>query len=281
MTSAVIIVLREVLEAMLLICMLMASSSAMGFRLRWLAPALIAGLSGALAYALLLEEISMAFEGFGQEIVNSLLLIATALLLAAHNFFAVRCLVSSDTCAVNAKVVLAILIGAAATGITREGSEIYLYAYSYGLVAGDATSVLSGGAIGAGIGLSLGTFIYYGLRTLPARACLQVSCVIALIIGAGMMSQAALFLAQADILPATELLWDSSGLIRESSLLGELLQAAIGYEASPTLVQISLHLGAVLISLVAMVLGYFSIGDRRQAAVKKIAVGQVAVRKDA
>lgn len=266
MTSAVIIVLREVLEAMLLICMLMASSSAMGFKLRWLVPALLAGLSGALAYALLLEQISMSFEGFGQEIVNSLLLIMTSILLAAHNFFAVRSLVSSNGPGAHSQAVLAVLIGAAAMGVTREGSEIYLYAYSYGLVAGDVTSVLSGGAIGAGIGLSLGTFIYYGLKTLPPRRCLQFSCAIALIIGAGMMSQAALFLAQADILPATEPLWDSSSLIMESSLLGELLQAAIGYEASPTLVQISLHLGAVLLSVAAMLLGYLSLHERRKVA---------------
>ncbi|MDP1931598.1 MAG: hypothetical protein Q8L60_09085 [Gammaproteobacteria bacterium] len=266
MTSAVIIVLREVLEAMLLICMLMASSSAMKLTLRWLVPALVAGLGGALAYAVFLESISMSFEGFGQEIINSSLLVATMLLLAAHNFFVIRYLNSPTSIANDSCLLVFVLVGAAALGITREGSEIYLYAYSYGLVAGDETSVLAGGAIGAGIGLSLGTFIYYGLKTLTPRHCLVLSCGIALIIGAGMTSQAALFLAQADILPATEPLWDSSALLRESSLLGELLQAAIGYEASPTLVQISLHLGAVLLSIAAMVLGYFSLAGNRKTA---------------
>lgn len=82
MTDAVVIVLREVLEAMLLICMLMASSTAMGYRFRWMMLALLLGVCGATAYALRLEQISMAFEGFGQEIVNSTLLIAIAVLLA-------------------------------------------------------------------------------------------------------------------------------------------------------------------------------------------------------
>src|SRR5690554_6203639 len=96
MTDAVVIVLREVLEAMLLICMLMASSHAMGVRFRWLAVALILGISGAGLYALILERISMSFGGFGQEIVNASLLIAIALLLAAHNFLAVRRLRDPD-----------------------------------------------------------------------------------------------------------------------------------------------------------------------------------------
>ncbi|OGT72393.1 MAG: hypothetical protein A3H44_05510 [Gammaproteobacteria bacterium RIFCSPLOWO2_02_FULL_57_10] len=264
MTSAVIIVLREVLEAMLLMCMLMASSSAMGFRLRWLVPALVAGLSGAVIYALLLEEISMSFDGFGQEIINSLLLVMTALLLAAHNFFAVKCLVTPSRIAAHSHWVPMILVGAVAMGIAREGAEIYLYAYSYGLMAGDVTAVLSGGAIGAGIGFSLGTFIYYGLGTLPSARCLQFCCAIALIIGAGMMTQAALYLAQADILPAGEPLWDTSTLISESSLFGELLHAAIGYEASPTLTQIGLNIGAVLLSMIAMWLGYRSGFNRKE-----------------
>ena len=89
MTDAVVIVLREVLEAMLLICMLMATSTAMGYRFRWMPGALALGAAGATLYALRLEQISMAFEGFGQEYLNSGLLIGIAIVLAAHNFVAV------------------------------------------------------------------------------------------------------------------------------------------------------------------------------------------------
>lgn len=256
MTSAVIIVLREVLEAMLLVCMLMASSSAMGLGLRWLVPALVAGLSGALAYALSLEQLSMAFDGFGQEIVNSLLLITTTALLIAFSFFAV-CHVMTGNAREHTRLILVILIATATVGIMREGFEIYLYVYSYGLVADDVTSVMSGGAIGAGIGLSLGTFIYYGLKTFSPRHCVMAGCGLAVIIGSGMASLAALFLSQADILPATEPLWDSSSLIEESSLLGELLQAAIGYEASPTFAQMSIFLGAMLIYAIVMTQAWF------------------------
>ncbi|MDO8272664.1 MAG: FTR1 family protein [Gammaproteobacteria bacterium] len=258
MTSAVIIVLREVLEAVLIICMLLASSSALGLRFRWLPPALLAGLAGAFIYAVFLEDISQAFEGFGQEIVNAVLLLLITLLLLAHNILAMREFKAPQIARLPALSLL-ILSATIAMAIVREGSEIYLYVYSYGVVAGDITSVLSGGAIGAGIGFSLGTFIYFGLRTLSARHCLLFSSFMALVIGAGMSSQAALFLAQADLLSASEPLWDTSALIAESSLPGELLQAVIGYEASPIATQVGMFAGALVLSLAAMGIGIFSV----------------------
>ncbi|MGB4247186.1 MAG: FTR1 family protein [Pseudohongiellaceae bacterium] len=257
MTSAVIIILREVLEAMLLVCMLMASSAAMGYKLRWLPFAILAGFSGAFAYAIFLDEISMAFDGFGQEIVNASLLITIALLLVMHNFIATKRLMTASFFI--HEMVVGLIMGAViAIAMTREGAEIYLYVYSYGLVAGQASSVLAGGAIGAGIGFSFGTFGYYALRALTPRRCLQVSCIIGLVASAGSVSQAARYLTQADLLPSQATLWDSSGIIPESSLVGELLHATIGYEASPTLTQFSLYMAAMLLMIGVMGFAYYS-----------------------
>ncbi len=251
MTDAVIIVLREVLEAMLLICMLMASSTAMGYRFRWMVLALLLGVCGATVYALSLEEISMAFDGFGQEIVNAVLLMTIAVLLAAHNFFATKQLMDTEY-QVPYFLLMGVCVGTVSMAMTREGAEIYLYGYSYGVLAGNMSSVFSGGAIGVGIGLSMGTFFYYGLKSLARKQRLLFSCAIALVLAAGMMGQAALYLAQADLLPAQEALWDTSNVFPESSLIGELLHAAIGYEASPTLTQALLYLSSVALTVAAM-----------------------------
>lgn len=257
MTSAVIIVLREVLEAMLLICTLMASLSAMRIGLRWLPYGIAAGFIGAFFYAAYLGEISMALDGFGQEIVNASLLIGISLLLAFHNFAAVdhqfRHIHS-----IGASVLCLLMAAAVGMAITREGSEIYLYVYAYGYLAGATAPVLSGAIIGAGIGFSIGTFVYYGLKMLPWRRCLQLCSFVALIIAAGMMSQGVVYLSQADIVSMQEPLWDSTAIIAESSLLGELLHAAIGYEASPTLAQIGFYLLSIAITAAAMMLGRFT-----------------------
>lgn len=256
MTDAVVIVLREVLEAMLLICMLMASSTAMGYRFRWMVLALLLGVCGATAYALSLEQISMSFEGFGQEIVNSALLIAIAVLLAAHNFLAVKQL-NDLRYQIPYGLLLLVFVGTVSMAMTREGAEIYLYAYSYGVLAGNISSVFSGGAIGLGIGLSMGTFFYYALKSLPRNKRLITCCVVSLVLAAGMMGQAALYLSQADLLPAQQPLWDTSNVFAESSLIGELLHAAIGYEASPSLTQVLLYLGSIFTSMAAMCAAWF------------------------
>ena len=59
---------------------------------------------------------------------------------------------------------------------------------------------------------------------------------------------------QADFLPAQIEIWDSSFLVSESSVTGELLQAAFGYEATPTVTQLTLYVGAIVASLAAMAL---------------------------
>jgi high-affinity iron transporter len=252
MTDAVVIVLREVLEAMLLICMLMASSTALGYRFRWMVLALVLGVCGAIAYALRLEQISMAFDGFGQEIVNSALLISIAVLLATHNYFAVRQL-NDLSYRMPYRLMFGLFVGAVGMAMTREGAEIYLYGYSYGVMAGNMSSVFSGGAIGLGIGLSMGTFFYYVLKSLPRKQRLITCCAVSLVLAAGMMGQVALYLSQADILPSQQPLWDTSNVFAESSLIGELLRGAIGYEASPTLIQVLLYMGSILTSTVAMI----------------------------
>jgi len=259
--SAVIIVLREVLEGVLMICMLMASASAMGHRLRWLPAALVLGFFGAFSYAVFLEQISMAFDGLGQEIISASLLLAVAVLLIVHNFLATRH-ASLPEASAPALAVLGVCVAASAMSMAREGAEIYLYVYAFGVQAGEMASVLSGAAIGAGIGLSLGTFIYYGLRALPWRTCLWVSAGIATVTGAGLVMQATYYLGQADILPGQAALWDSSSLVAESSLTGELLQAALGYEATPTAVQLSLYLASILAALGAMALARVSVKTR-------------------
>jgi len=57
-----------------------------------------------------------------------------------------------------------------------------------------------------------------------------------------MASQAILLLNQADWLPFTPTAWDSSGLLSESSVLGQLAYALIGYEATPSIMQVSAYL---------------------------------------
>ena len=60
-----------------------------------------------------------------------------------------------------------------------------------------------------------------------------------LFLAAGMASQAARFLIQADLLPSLAApLWDTSALLSQTSLAGTLLHSLVGYDARPAGMQI-------------------------------------------
>jgi high-affinity iron transporter len=135
--------------------------------------------------------------------------------------------------------------------ITREGFEILVYLLGFAGNLQQLLVVLIGSAIGAGIGISIGALVYYLLRSLPRGPSLLTSLLLLVLVAAGLVSQAALLLIQADWLPSQLPLWDSSGLIAEDSVTGQLLYALIGYEATPTAIQAGFHATGALLMLIA------------------------------
>ena len=71
--SSVIIILREVLEAALLISVLLVLTRSLDKSFRWVLWALLAGMIGAMVYGISIDTISEWFDGVGQEVVNALL----------------------------------------------------------------------------------------------------------------------------------------------------------------------------------------------------------------
>ena len=65
---------------------------------------------------------------------------------------------------------------------------------------------------------------------------------------AGMASQGAAFLMQANLLPSLgNDLWDTSWILSENSMLGLLLHVLIGYSAQPAGIQVVFYLATLLI----------------------------------
>ncbi|TMK28847.1 MAG: hypothetical protein E6G69_13260 [Alphaproteobacteria bacterium] len=69
-----------------------------------------------------------------------------------------------------------------------------------------------------------------------------------LLLAAGMASQGAAFLLQADLLPPLgQSLWDTSFLLSEQSLTGRVLHTLIGYTAQPAGIQVVFYLATLLV----------------------------------
>jgi len=254
MFATAIIVFREVLEATLIIGILAAATRSIPGSRRWLAAGLLGGLACSGLVAAFTDVIGSLASGIGQELFNAIVLGIAVLMLAWHNIW-----MSSHGAALaaNAKSVgsdirdgrsecsaLLLIVGMA---VLREGSETVLFLYGISASDGNGqSSMMLGGLAGVLGGAALGYTIYAGLLRVPMRWFFTATGVLVLLLAAGMASQAAHFLIQADLLPSLAApLWDTSAVLPESGLPGMLLHSLIGYDSRPAGMQLVFYLAAL------------------------------------
>lgn len=239
MLSALIIVLREVLEAGLIISALLAAARIEGVASRNLLLGLLVGLGGAVAIAYGMDAISNVGGGIGQELLNALLDLAIILCLAACSGSALpgyRPALWGWSAA-----------AAIACAVSREASEIAIYASGFSASFSAFMPVLIGGIIGTGIGASIAALLYALLAYQPARRALHITAGLLALIAAGMAAEAVGYLDQAGLTPAQQPYWDTSDWLAEGSVYGQLLHALIGYEAAPTPLQLAAYAAVLLL----------------------------------
>jgi high-affinity iron transporter len=133
-----------------------------------------------------------------------------------------------------------VLLAVVGIAVLREGSETVLFLYGIATSNQIGTStLLLGGLIGIVTGVIVGYTLYKGLLRIPMRWFFSATSILVLLLAAGMASQAAHYLIQADIIPSlVSPLWDTSAVLPEKSILGMLLHSLIGYEARPAGMQL-------------------------------------------
>jgi high-affinity iron transporter len=257
MLTTVIIILREFLEGALLLSLLAALHTKHHLYRHWMLAALLLGMIGAFFYARAIASISEYFDGRGQEIINSLSLSVIALSLglqiAGFSFF----YPDRPTTAHNNNTALHILLALSAMliiimAITREGAEIFVYYSSINIQPAKTSSMFIGGIIGVGLGICMGILIFVMLCQLTAKNLMFTTSALLILVTAGLFSEAMRSLIQAGLVAASEPLWNSSHLIPESSIAGQLLYAVFAYEATPTREELTVWLMTAL-SLSCMV----------------------------
>ena len=256
--TSVLLILQETLEAALLVSMLAVVSLHAERRLAWLPWGFVAGTALALAYAANMRQISEWFDYVGQEVINAALQLAITLALVPLAWLLGRGLPGRTGASASPGrapgygllCALAVMLA-----ITREGSEILVFLTGFAGQQDQAHAVLSGSAIGFGIGASVGVLLFFALLPLQGPRGRWVPMVLLALFGGNMLAQAALNLIQADWLQAGPRLWDSSAWLPEHSVAGRLLYALVGYESSPSATQAASYVAGVLAVLGAAVTG--------------------------
>jgi len=204
--------------------------------------ALIVGIMLSIFIASELPDISDLFDGRGQEILFVVVLITLSLLIQLTNFIVMlpKYLKSNQT---TLRMLFFCIIVLA---ISLEGAEIIVFLQS-SIASGDRFySHLLGSTLGLGIGVSVGAVSYY-LLSQSSKSSLVVCFILLMVVTAGMGSQAVSYLMQADFIESSYPIWDSRWLIDERSIIGQLLYALIGYEATPTLIQVLVYSGYIIL----------------------------------
>jgi high-affinity iron transporter len=250
MLPTLLIVFREVFEAGLIVGIVMAVTSGVAGRGRWVAGGVAAGVLGACAVALFTGGLSELFSGAGQELFNAVILSFAVLMLGWHNVWMARHgrELAADLRATGEAVVagskslfaLAVVVTVA---VLREGSEVVLFLYGVAVSEGGAnTGMVIGGFIGLFLGALVCLLTYLGLITIPARYLFSVTSTLITLLAAGMAAQVIAFLEQANLLTALdETVWNTSWILSDSSYLGRALHTLIGYVDQPTAMQLIVY----------------------------------------
>jgi high-affinity iron transporter len=274
MFGTAIIIFREVLEASIIIGILAAATRNVPNSRRWLFAGLLAGLAGAGIVAASTDVIGSLASGIGQEIFNAIVLGVAVVMLAWHNIWmsshgaelakSAKTVGKSISDGTSECSVLLVIVGLA---VLREGSETVLFLYGIAASSdGGRTPMMLGGTVGLMAGIAVGYTLYSGLVRMPMRLFFAATGILVLLLAAGMASQAAHYLIQADLLPSLAApLWDTSAILPENGLPGMLLHSLIGYDSRPAGMQIVFY----LIALIAIFTGMRLVARPHKAPIKK------------
>jgi high-affinity iron transporter len=262
MFGTALIVFREVLEAALIIGIVAAATRGIAGRSRVLALGVVLGLAGSAVVAGLAEVISGLAQGMGQELFNALVLGIAVLMLAWHNIWMS---VHGPELAASARALggevragareLSVVMVVVAAAVLREGSETVLFLYGIA-VSGNASpaAMAVGATLGVAGGAAIGWLLFAGLLRVPLRWFFTATSFLVLLLAAGLASQAARFLIQADLLPSLAApLWDTSRLVSNESAVGSLLHGLVGYDAQPAGMQVAFFVVVLTAILAGMV----------------------------
>jgi high-affinity iron transporter len=190
----------------------------------------------------------------GQELFNASILGIAVVMLGWHN---VWMSVHGRELASSAKAVgteirsgakeLSVLMAVVAIAVLREGSETVLFLYGVALSGNTSVGAMAfGGLLGLAGGAAVGYLLFAGLLRIPLKWFFTATSVLVLLLAAGMASQAARFLIQADVLPSlASPLWDLSPIIANESAMGAVLHGLVGYDARPAGMQVAFFLAAL------------------------------------
>ena len=260
MLAALIIVFREVFEAGLIVGIVLAVTRGVHGRSWFISGGITGGVLGACIAAVFAGQLSAAFGGIGHELFNAAILSVAVVMLIWHNVWmarhgrelAAQMVAVGQAVAAGSKplTALAVVVGVA---VLREGVEVVLFLYGIAASGDSGTAIFAGGLAGLALGGAVSGLTYFGLLNIPSRYLFAVTSVMIAFLAAGLAAQATAFLQQANVITVLDqTMWDTSGLLSDSSLAGRALHTLIGYTERPSAMELVVYLATLAVIFILM-----------------------------
>ena len=129
------------------------------------------------------------------------------------------------------------------------GSHFILYLNGYLTQSLQFESLFIGIVLGVGICISFAILFYFLLRYCDTSLYTNTSSYFLLFFAIVQLMQSIVLLQQVDVLPFSYIFWNSTNFIAENTEVGQLLRVLIGYETTPSLIQLVTYLIAFIIPI--------------------------------
>ena len=262
MLSSLLITLREGLEAALIIGIILAylnkTGNRPGFKPVWLGT--LAAVAVSLLVSIIIFFSAGTFEGRSEEIFEGItMLIATGVL--TWMVFWMRRQAVNIKDELHAQIRSALESGSslglgmlAFVAVVREGIETVLFLFAATRVAESSILSALGGFIGLAAAIVIGYALYKGASRLNLRIFFNMTSLLLILFGAGLLAHGIHELHEAGIIPpVVEHVWDINHILPEKATAGRFLTAIFGYNGNPSLVEVVAYAGYLSFTLV----GYF------------------------
>lgn len=245
MGSALLITLRESLEAALVIGLMLGYLVRVGksrlIRAVWWGTG--AAVAGSILTAYLFERLAGGFEGRGEQIFEGLMMLAAVILLTTMILWMQRQARGlrrriEERLARTAATGESLGIGSLAfLAVFREGVETTVFIQT-ALFSATGQEVLLGAVIGLVVATVLALLTYRGAVRLDLRSFFLWTGALLILFAAGLLAHGVHELEEAGFLPPlVEHLWDINGRLNEKGAVGSFLKALFGYNGDPSLTE--------------------------------------------
>ncbi len=271
MFSALLITLREGLEAALIIGIILAylakTNNGQGFRYVWLGTFL--AIATSLIVGAVIYFTAGNLEGRAEQIFEGVALFVAAgvltwmILWMRKQAVNIKGNLHAQIQSALKSGSLAGLFALAFIAVVREGIETVLFLFAATRVTESFALSIVGAVMGLALAVGIGYGIYRGASRLNLSTFFNVTSLLLILFAAGLLAHGIHEFHEAGLIPPIiDHVWDINHIIPEQSTFGRFLTVLFGYNGNPSLVEVIAYVSFVVLA----VSGYFLISVKMRKA---------------